>query len=287
MIVTPVDATLGAIVTEVALADLDDATWSEIESAFHEHALLIFPCQHLDPAAHRSFGTRFGRIEMMGDGDVEMAAYSLGNLKADGTQLVDRHDPRTAGLRGNERWHTDSSFKPVSAKASILSARTVPTSGGQTEWADMRAAYDALSPEMRAQVETMEARHSYRYSQGKLGHDVVESPYYSDNGGKDPLRPLVKIHPETGRPSLFIGRHAFGIPSMSEEESEQFLSALIDWACQPPRVYSHTWEAGDLVVWDNRCVLHRARPYDLSEVRTMMHTRVAGEPETEGAPLVS
>ena len=100
----------------------------------------------------------------------------------------------------------------------------------------------------------------------------------------EPLRPLVKIHPVTGRPALFIGRHAHAIPGLDEGESEQLLSDLVDFACRPPRTYAHRWQPGDVVIWDNRCVLHRARPYDYREPRVMRHTRVAGDPATELAP---
>jgi alpha-ketoglutarate-dependent taurine dioxygenase len=94
----------------------------------------------------------------------------------------------------------------------------------------------------------------------------------------------VKVHPVTGRPALFIGRHAYGIPDLAEAESEKLLSDLVDFACRPPRTYAHRWQPGDVVIWDNRCVLHRARPYDYGEVRVMRHTRVAGDPATELAP---
>ena len=98
-----------------------------------------------------------------------------------------------------------------------------------------------------------------------------------------PLRPLLKVHPVTGRPALFVGRHAYGIPGLAEEASEQLLDELIDFACRPPRVLEHRWEVGDLAIWDNRCVLHRARPWDFSEPRMMFHTRVGGDPATETA----
>ena len=98
-----------------------------------------------------------------------------------------------------------------------------------------------------------------------------------------PLRPLVKVHPVTGRPALYIGRHAYGIPGLSPEESEALLDELVDFACRPPRTYEHNWQPGDVVIWDNRCVLHRARPYDRSEPRVMKHVRVAGDPASEMA----
>src|SRR5436309_2036641 len=118
------------------------------------------------------------------------------------------------------------------------------------------------------------AFHAHR---GKVGAS------YGFTDGPPPLRPLVKVHPVTGRKSLYIGRHAYGIPGLDSRESERLLEELVAFACQPPRVYQHEWRAGDVVVWDNRCVLHRARPYDHREARVMKHTRVAGDPATETA----
>jgi len=202
----------------------------------------------------------------------------ISNQRADGS-LLDDAAPAMAIMRGNEGWHTDSSYMPVSARASIFSAHVVPTSGGQTEWADMRAAYRALDPAMRERIGKLSAYHSLRFSQARLG-DTSEFGYgYHD--GPIPLRPLVKIHSVTGRPSLFIGRHAYGIPGLSENESEELLDELMAFACQPPRTYRHEWQPGDIVVWDNRCLLHRAHPYDHSEPRIMKHTRIAGDPATE------
>ncbi len=120
-------------------------------------------------------------------------------------------------------------------------------------------------------------------SASSSGENRIASPQLSELGGDAPLRPLIKIHPVTGRPALYIGRHAYGIPGLSEDESKKLLQELLDFACQPPRVLEHEWKSGDLVVWDNRRVLHRARPYDHAEPRAMRHTRIAGDPATEGS----
>jgi alpha-ketoglutarate-dependent taurine dioxygenase len=171
---------------------------------------------------------------------------------------------------------------PVSAKASMLSAHVVPSGGGTTEWADMRAAYDALDDETRARVETLSAHHSIAYSQAKIGHTDAPQGQYGFFDGPAPLRPLVKVHPVTGRRALYIGRHAHAIPGLDDHASEQLLDELLVFACRPPRTYEHRWKVGDVVVWDNRCVLHRARPWDLAEARVMHHTRISGDPRTEG-----
>jgi alpha-ketoglutarate-dependent taurine dioxygenase len=276
--VRPTDATLGAIVTGVRLADLDDAGWEAIESAFHTHAVLIFPDQHLSRAEQRAFGERFGRLDAL---VAETGTVPISN-RLPGGRLRRADDPIMQILLGNEGWHTDSSYMPVSAKASVLSAEIVPREGGETEWADMRAAYDALDEDTRKRIAPLSAFHSIEYSQSRAGHTDRPGAFtYGFEGDDPPLRPLVKHHPVTGRPALFIGRHAYGIPGLDADASERLLDELLELACRPPRVLRHAWAPGDVAVWDNRCVLHRARPYDLEEVRVLHHTRIAGEPATE------
>jgi alpha-ketoglutarate-dependent taurine dioxygenase len=273
-----VDATLGARVIGVRLAELDDATWDAIDAAFDEHAVLVFPDQHLTDEEQKAFGRRFGPLE---DISGTKGLTPISNARADGT-LRPADDQVMGILRGNEGWHTDSSYMPVSAKASMLSAHVVPLDGGATEWADMRAAYDALGDETKSRIQDLSAFHSLFYSQEKIGITNHPMGAYGYQDGPVPLRPLVKIHPSTGRQALYIGRHAYGIPSLSEAESEALLDELLTFACQPPRIYHHDWQVGDLVVWDNRCVLHRARPWNLDQLRVMKHTRVSGDPRTEG-----
>ena len=210
------------------------------------------------------------------------SAVPITNRKPDGTLLrEDEHGMRI--MIGNEGWHTDSSYMPVAARASILSAHTVPAQGGETEWADMRAAYDGLEAATQRRLEGLTAYHSLIYSQAQIGHDARPGSGYGLTDAPPPLRPLVKTHPETGRKSLFIGRHAYGIPGLDPEESRDLLQKLVGDACRPPRTFAHAWRPGDVVVWDNRCVLHRARPYDHAEPRAMLHVRVSGDPLTERA----
>jgi alpha-ketoglutarate-dependent taurine dioxygenase len=275
--ITPTGATLGATITGVDLANLDDAEWIDIERAFLAHAVLVFPGQHLTEAAQIGFGRRFGAIEhLVADREI----VPISNQRADGTLMNDDEFGMQL-MRGNEGWHTDSTYMPLAAKASVLSARVVPSTGGQTEWADMRAAYDALDEVTKARIAKLSAYHSLYYSQGRIGHKAVVGSSYGFHTAAPPLRPLVKVHPVTGRKSLFIGRHAYGIPGLVPEESEELLNGLVTFACQAPRTYRHAWQPGDVVVWDNRCVLHRARPFDHREARVMKHTRVAGDPASE------
>ena len=280
--VTPTDATLGAVVTDVDLAKLDDATWEAIHAAFLEHGVLIFPGQNLDEEAQGAFALRFGNIEKLTPKQAT-PTVQFSNQKPDGT-TAQPSDPGYPLMRGNEGWHTDSTYMPLAAKAAMLMALVVPPEGGETEFADMRAAYDALSPQMQEKLEGLSAHHSLYHSQSKAGYLHKTDHLYGFHDKGAPLRPVIKTHPETGRKSIYTGRHAYGIVGMAPEESEALLDALLEDACQPPRTYRHSWQVGDLVVWDNRCLMHRARPYDTNHPRVLRASRIAGEPQTELAP---
>ncbi len=280
--IEPTGATLGAIVTGIHLGSLDDADWPAIETAFHDHAVLIFPRQNLTADEQYEFARRFGEIEHLVP-DRSLKVVPLSNRRADGMAIYSEgHGAKV--LKGNEEWHTDSSYMPLAAKASVLSAVNVAPGHAATEWADMRSAYDALDAATRERIEGLCAYHSLFYSQGRIGHKPEVGAGYGFYAGDKPLRPLVKVHPVTGRPALYIGRHAYGIPGLPERESERLLSSLAEFACQPPRTCLHEWQVGDVAIWDNRCVMHRARPCDPSLPRVLVHTRVAGEPATELAP---
>ena len=238
------------------------------------------PINNPSADAQVAFGARFGEIEILRE---NAKAVEFTNRKPDGTML-EPEKFRFKTLRGNEGWHMDSSYVPLAAKAGLLSAMEVPPNGGETEFADTRAAYDALDDATQERIEDLSAYHSLYASQARIGH-IVETGSacgYHDKGA--PLRPLIKVHPVTGRKTLCTGRHAYRIPGMEDTEAQAFLDDLIESACQPPRLYLHRWTPGDLVIWDNRCVLHRARPHDFSEPRVLQAPRSAGDPETELVP---
>jgi alpha-ketoglutarate-dependent taurine dioxygenase len=275
--ITPLDASFGAVITDVKLASMSDAEWQVIEDAFHEYGALVFPGQHLSAEEQVAFGERFGNIEILRAGQKYV---QISNQTDDG-RVLSKDDKRFQTLRGNEGWHTDSSYMPLAAKASILSAQVVPSSGGETALADMRHAYDKLDDTMKATIADLVACHSLYASQAKAGFLFKTGEGYGFHTHGMPIRPLVKVHPVTGRTSLFIGRHAWRIPGMDDKEAQALLDTLLDFAVQPPRTYTHHWQPGDVMMWDNRCILHRACPYDYSEPRVMRHVRVAGELESE------
>jgi alpha-ketoglutarate-dependent taurine dioxygenase len=277
--VTPLDATFGATVTDIELAQIDDATFTQLYRTWLEYGLLIFPGQYLSKEAQVAFAKRFGALEF------DLAPLS--NVRADGSvRTDDGSDDVVKVLKGNMGWHCDSTYMPVQAKGAVFTAHVVPSKGGETGWADMCAAYDALDAAMKARIQDLRAYHSLHHSQAKVGHVPKEGSAYSGYGfqvKEPPLRPLVKVHPETGRRTLMIGRHAYGIPGLSPEESERLLDELGTFACQPPRIHHHTWSPGDAVVWDNRRLMHRACPWDMREPRVMYHARIAGDPVSEFA----
>jgi alpha-ketoglutarate-dependent taurine dioxygenase len=276
--VEPLAATFGAVITGVKLTDLPEDDFSALYDAWLEYALLVFPGQNLSNDEQIAFARRFGELEF------DLAPLS--NVKDDGSLRTNDDDDMVKILKGNMSWHCDSTYMPVQAKGAVFTAHVVPGKGGETGWADMRAAYRELDADTRERISDLSAYHSLYHSQKKFGQTKEKDSEYFGYGffGQDPpLRPLVKIHPETNRPSLTIGRHAYGIPGMDANESQKLLQDLVDFACQPPRVYHHSWTPGEAVLWDNRCLMHQACPWDMNEPRIMYHSRIAGDQESEFA----
>ena len=277
--VEPLPASFGATVRGLTLANLDEDAFAALYRAWLTYGLLIFPGQHLSRDEQVSFARRFGALE------IEITPIS--NVRPDGSVRPEADDDVVKVLKGNMGWHCDSTYMPVQAKGAVFTAHVVPQAGGETDWADMAAAFEALTPELRAAIAGRSARHSLRYSQGKLGHAHTSGSAYSGYGmtvEDPPLRPLVKRHPETGRDCLMVGRHAYGVTGLEPEASERLLEALTTLACQPPRTWRHSWTPGDAVIWDNRRLMHRAVPWDMTVPRVMYHSRIAGDPVSEFAP---
>ena len=278
---TPTDATLGAFVHGIDLGVLDDETFATIEAAWHEFGILIFPGQNISEEAHVAFSRRFGALERnvtANDIGNNPEVVVLSNVKDDGSLWAPDSD-HGLFLKGNCYWHTDSSFKQVPAMGSILAARIVSSEGGETEYADMRAAYNALDAEMQDFLQDKTAVHSYAYSQGLVGGIGALSQEEWD--AVPPVEhPVIRTHPATGRRSLYIGRHASHIIGEDLEESRSLLRRLCEEACQPPRTYKHRWRAGDMIMWDNRCVLHRGHDYPSDQPRHMVRTTIAGDSDS-------
>ena len=283
MKIEPTSATLGAYITGIDLARLDDGAFRSVRDAWHEYAVLIFPGQYLSDDEHVAFALRFGRLEHgLKRSSRRGGPGRFSNVLADGT-LADPDSLQVRFQAGNMQWHSDSSYKRIGAKASILAAHRVPGEGGETEWADMRAACEALEPATRDWLSHRAAVHSYLFSHTWHGGQELLNARELD--ALPPVEhALIKTHPATGRRSLFVGRHASHIVGEDIDDGRRLLRELTTSACQPPRTHRHRWQPGDIVIWDNRCVLHRGRPWPLDQARVMARSTVAGDdPDNEWA----
>jgi alpha-ketoglutarate-dependent 2,4-dichlorophenoxyacetate dioxygenase len=278
--VTPLTPAFAARIDGADLiGPLDAATWKEIRAAFEEHAVLLFRGQPLDDTQQIAFSRRFGDLEitrsMNPAAGTPFARQS--NLDIETGAVIPAGDRRMVYQLANMLWHTDSSFKPVPSLCSLLSGRIVPPAGGATELASARAAFPSLPEPLRRRVEGAVAVHDFSWSR-----DQVRPGFFTaeERAVYPPVRhPIVRANPVNGRPSLFLGAHASHVEGLPLEEGRALLRALLDHVTQASFVYRHEWEAGDLVVWDNRCVLHRATPYDTARYkRLMQRTTVSGDP---------
>jgi alpha-ketoglutarate-dependent 2,4-dichlorophenoxyacetate dioxygenase len=255
-----------------------------IEAAIARFGVLVFPDQDISDEQQLEFSRHFGPLEQA-TGDltppdkrrITMALNDISNLDKDGKVLA-RDDKRRLFSLGNMLWHSDSSFKEAPARYSLLSARKIPGAGGNTEFADMRAAYDALDDATRREIEPMVTEHSQIYSRGTLGFtDFTEE----ERAQCVPVRQrLVRRHPVSGRKSLFLSAHIGAIEGMPIPEARMLIRDLTEHATQRQFVYAHVWRQHDLVMWDNRCTMHRARRYDSTQVRDMRRTTVSDERST-------
>ena len=259
---------------------------AEIEAGMDKYAVLVFHGQDITDDQQMAFALNFGERENPRGGNITKDRdYRLGsaglndvsNLGKDGRPLPRDHRTHLFNL-GNCLWHSDSSFRPIPAKFSLLSARVVNPKGGNTEFADMRAAYDALDDDTKAQIEDMICEHSLMYSRGSLGFlDYTEE----EKQMFKPVRQrLVRTHPVHRRKSLYLSSHAGAILGMSIPEARLLLRDLTEHATQSEFVYIHKWTVHDLVMWDNRQTMHRVRRYDQSQPRDMRRATVAGTEPT-------
>jgi alpha-ketoglutarate-dependent 2,4-dichlorophenoxyacetate dioxygenase len=256
-----------------------------LESAINQYAVLVFHGQMITDAQQQAFSRNFGELETTVRAyrndfvprlDIHMADIS--NLDTN-NQVLPANDRRRLNALGNRLWHSDSSFKRIPARFSLLSARTIPSWGGETQFADMRAAWDALPDRMKARLEGLVCEHTQLFSRAKIGFtDWAEE----ERTKMAPVpQVLVRTHPGSERKSLYLSSHAGRIRGMEEPEARMLLLDLTEFATQGEFVYTHHWTVGDLVMWDNRCTMHRAREYDETQVRDLHRTTVS-----DGVPTV-
>lgn len=270
----------GAELVGIDVKRVDDATFAEIAAAFNEHSVLLFRGQSLTDEEQIAFSRRFGPLEttirsIASREGTPVHIANLSNVDAEG-RLIPSGDKRNVYNAGNQMWHSDSSFKKVPALASLLPAREIPPEGGETQFASMRVAHGRLPADVQRFLEDKIAVHSFVYSRGLVDDGLMPTDHAAQ---VPPVRQaLVRINPVNGRRAFYVGSHACEIVGMPTAEARALLREA---ATRPELVYTHRWQVGDLVMWDNRCMLHRGRPWDESRYRRVMHrTTVAGDGPT-------
>jgi len=251
--------------------NIDPATRNAIEHAMDEYAICVLPEQTIDDERQVAFSRLYGPLEnasavvhqrkagVIGPRVKLPEIFDISNVDENGNLLAG-NDARWQYRQANELWHSDSSFRQKSSTWSLLHARVIPPSGGDTFFADTRAAYDALSEAMKKKLDGLEAEHSIWYSRSLRGGYV---PTDDERAARPPAHhPLVRRHPGSGRRALFIASHASHIIGWPADEGRALLDELLAFATQPRFVYVHKWRVGDLVIWDNRCTLHRASEFE-------------------------
>ena len=281
--VRPLHPHLGAEITGVDLAaPLAPDALAAIDAAFNRHAVLVFPGQPLSDEQQIAFSLNFGPLETSPDYAGSKKARlarpeiaDISNLDPEG-RVMSAEDKRLLFNRGNQLWHTDSSFKFVPARCSLLSAREIPPSGGETEFADLRAAYDALPEEKKRALDGLVVEHSIFRSRAQIGFTDFNDEITRALPPVPQL--LVRRHPGSGRKTLYLASHASHVIGWPLAEGRALIEELIAFATEERFVYRHRWAVGDLVMWDDRCTMHRGRPYDDTRYRRDMHrTTVSDE----------
>lgn len=275
----PLHPDFGVEILDVDLSrPLEDAVFEAIQMAVEMHSVVLLRGQSLDDPRQLAFSRRFGALEYGHvaygrDGSKEYVGR-IGNIDASGVQLPRKHK-EVVFSTGNEMWHSDSSFREIPARLSISYAYEVTPEGGELEFVSTRAAYARLPAELKALIDERVVIHDYVYSRSKVGEGVVSE---SLAASLPPVRQrLVRTNPVTGAKNYYVGSHARSIEGCGDEDARALLDDLLARATRPESRYRHRWQVGDLLIWDNRCILHRGQPYDADRYRRRMHqTRVAG-----------
>ena len=274
--------TFGAEIAGVDLTrPMDDAAFAPIFDAFNEFSVLVFHDQDFDDDSQIAFSRHFGALEktIKSNTGGGTAIADISNIDPETGQILPVDSWRIRYNSGNEMWHSDSSFKPVPAQASLLSGREVPPEGAGTEFASMRAAYETLTAAEKERIDGLVAIHDFSYSRGLVDPELLNENHRNET---PPVRQaVVRTNPVNGRKAFYTGSHASHIEGWPVEEGRTLLKDLVAKAIQPQFTYAHKWRAKDFVIWDNRCVLHRGRPWDKARYRRVMHrTTVAGDGPT-------
>ena len=255
-----------------------DAAYRAVRAAFETHSVLVFRGQSISDDVQAAYSRAFGPLELVKLGSVGHGTFysRLNNLGPDG-KLVPENDRQIWRARANQLWHTDSSFKQTPALASVLSARTLPSDGGETEFTSTRLAWERLPDARRARLESAIVTHSYANSRDQI-HPELMTP--AERAALPPVRwRMTWRNPVNGRRALYIASHAYAVDGMGDNEAKALLAELIAEATRPEVTYLHRWRQGDVVMWDNRATMHRGRPWPLNEPRVMVRTTIQARDE--------
>jgi alpha-ketoglutarate-dependent 2,4-dichlorophenoxyacetate dioxygenase len=266
---TPLHPRFGLEIHDIDLRHVTAETgYPAIRDAFETHSLLLFRNQQLDDEAHLAFGALFGPIEDRSQGKYgdKPRMDNVTNLLPDG-RVAPKDDSVTLNNVANQLWHTDSTFLPVPALANILAARVLSSSGGETEFASTRAAWKDLPEDLKARTRHAVLHHRLAYSRAKVSQKMAQEEHYTR--WADQSWKAVWHNPVNGEDALFIASHAFAVEGLPEAEGQALIDELIAFATRPGAVYTHAWRPGDVLIWDERAMLHRGRPWPYEEERTL------------------
>ena len=273
---------IGAEVQGVDISSpIDAETFDKLRGALCEYAVLVFHDQDITDEQHVAFSEGFGPLEMtmandpIGDGG---PIGVISNLDENG-EIIPPEDPRTLYTVANTLWHSDGSFKRVPLRGSLLSAKVVPPEGGETEFASLTAAYAALPEQKKVEIERLIVEHSIAHSRAQIAPNLMDEAFQKDTPPAN--QRLVRTIPETGKKALLVGSYTTRVHGLPIEKGKTLLKELLEWSTQSQFVYRHTWRVNDLVVYDNRCCLHRGRSWNRGKYKRVLHrTTLAGDDPT-------
>jgi alpha-ketoglutarate-dependent 2,4-dichlorophenoxyacetate dioxygenase len=276
MELVPLRPDFGAEVRGVSLIDVasSDAAYCSARGAFEEHSLLLFRDQEISDDVQAAFSRAFGPLERVKIGSKGMGTFynRLHNLAPDGSLVPETHR-QALTARANQLWHTDSSFKPTPALASVLSARVVPQHGGETEFVSTRQAWARLAPSIQERLRGAIVTHAYAHSRDQIDPGLATQP---ERAALPPVRwRMAWRNPVNGRVALYIASHAYAIEGLEDAEARALLDELIAGATRPQDTYQHKWRQGDVLMWDNRATMHRGRIWPHDEARSMVRTTIS------------
>lgn len=267
---TPLHPRYGVEVHDFDLSTIDDSGYAAIRAAFEEHSLMLFRRQTLTDEQHLRFGRFFGDVENRNAADLkageDFEVPAVSNIREDGS-ITEEMDLHTLNLKANMLWHSDSTFLPVPALTNILIARIVTETGGQTEFASTRAGWADMPEDLKSRIRGHGIWHRYAQSRARISPELAKLPMF--NKWEDQRWNSVWTNPVNGKEALYIASHAYAVDGMDPTEGAALIDALTEYVTRPEYVFSHTWNVGDVLVWDQRAVLHRATPWDYALPRKL------------------